>query len=113
MLSGGERTAKIDVFSFALILFEILVGLPAIGRTSASEELGKLPVNACERVAIPGFVPTFVSVLIESGLSANPQERPSFDDISEALKENYFRVADGVDADEVSAFVSLVESSET
>jgi serine/threonine protein kinase len=113
MLSGEERTAKIDVFSFALILFEIVVGLPVFGGTSTPEEPGKLPVNACERVEIPGFVPKFISVLIESGLSANPRERPSFDDISEALKENYFKITDGVDSDEVSAFVSLVESSET
>jgi serine/threonine-protein kinase len=113
MLSGEERAAKIGVFAFALILFEIVVGLPAVGRTIASEELGKLPVNACERVEITGFVPTFIYALIESGLSDNPQERSSFDDISEALKENYFRTADGVDSDEVSAFDILVESSET
>jgi hypothetical protein len=113
MLSGEERTAKIDVFSFALILFEIVVGLPALGRTSPPEEPGKLPVSAWERVEIPGFVPEFVSGLIESGLSANPRERPSFDDIYEALKKNYFRITDGVDSEEVSAFVSLVESSET
>jgi serine/threonine protein kinase len=113
MRSGQERTAKIDVFSFALILFEIVVGLPALGRTSTSEKLGKLSMNACERVDIPGFVPEFVSVLIESGLSANPRERPSFDDISESLKKNCFRITDKVDSDEVSAFVSLVEFSET
>jgi hypothetical protein len=46
MLSDQERTSKIDVSSFALILFEIVVGLPALGRTSAFEEVGKLPVNA-------------------------------------------------------------------
>jgi hypothetical protein len=113
MRSGEERTAKIDVFSFASILFKVVVGLPALGRTSTSEELRKLSMNPCERVDIPGFVPEFVSVLIGSGLSANPRERPSFNDISEALKNNYFRIADGVDSDEVSAFVSLVESSET
>jgi hypothetical protein len=113
MRAGEERTAKIDVFSFALILFEIVVGLPALGRTNASEELGKLPVNACERVESPGFVPTFIYVLIELGLSADPRERPSFDDIFEALEGNAFMIADGVDSDEVSAFVSLVESSET
>jgi serine/threonine protein kinase len=111
--SGEECTAKIDLFSFALILFEIVVGLPALGKTSTSEELEKLPVKASERVEIPGFVPEFVSVFIESGLSANPRERPSFNDISEALKRNHFRIADGVDSDEVSAFASLVESSET
>jgi serine/threonine protein kinase len=49
MLSGEECPAKIDVFSFALILFEIVVGLPALGRRNSSEELKKLPVNACER----------------------------------------------------------------
>jgi serine/threonine protein kinase len=108
---GEDRTASIDIVSFALILFEIVVGLPAVGRTSASEELGKLPMNAYERVKIPGFVPTFVSVLIKSGLSANPRERPLFDDMSEALKRNYFKIIDGVDSDEVSAFVNLVESS--
>jgi hypothetical protein len=113
MRPGSERTAKVDVFSFALILFEIVIGLPSLGRTGTSEELGKLPVNAYERVEIPGFVPEFISVLIESGLSANPREKPSFDDISEALKENNFKIADGVDSDEVSAFVSLVECSET
>jgi hypothetical protein len=113
MMTGEERTAKTDVFSFALILFEIVVGLPALGRTSTPEEPGKLPVSARERLEIPGFVPKFVSGLIESGLSANPRERPSFDDISETLKENYFRIADGVDSDEVSAFVISLECSET
>jgi serine/threonine protein kinase len=53
MLSGEERTAKIDIFSFALILFEIVVCLPVIGRTHASEDLEELPVNACECVCIP------------------------------------------------------------
>jgi hypothetical protein len=96
-----------------LILFEIVVDLSTLGRTSPLEEPGKLPVNACERVEIPGFGPEFVYRLIESGLSGNPQERPSFDTISEVLKRNYFRITDGVDIEEVSAFVSLVESSET
>jgi hypothetical protein len=88
-------------------------GLPNSSTNYASEQLGKLPVNACERAEIPVFVPTFVSVIIKSGLSANPRERPSFNDISEALKENCFRIADGVNSDEVSAFVSLIESTET
>jgi hypothetical protein len=45
-------------------------------------------MSACERVDIPGFVPEFVSELMESGLSVNPREKPSFDDISEALNSN-------------------------
>jgi hypothetical protein len=46
--SSEERTLKIDVFSFALILFEIVVDLPALGRTRPSEHLETLSVNACE-----------------------------------------------------------------
>jgi serine/threonine protein kinase len=70
--SSEKCTAKINAFSFALILFEIVVDLPVLRRTSASEGLEKHPLNACQRVEIPGFVPGFISVLIESGLSANP-----------------------------------------
>jgi serine/threonine-protein kinase len=61
MLPGEELTAKIDVFSFVLILFEIVIGLPALGQTNASEGLEKLPANLCECPEIPGFVPEFVS----------------------------------------------------
>jgi serine/threonine protein kinase len=112
MRSGEERTAKIDVFSFVLILFEIVVGLSFFGGINTSEEIGKLSVNVCERVDIPGFIPELASVLIESGLS-DSQKSPSFNAISDVLKEKYFRIADGVDSDEVSSFVRLVESSET
>jgi hypothetical protein len=108
-----EGIAKIDVFAFALILFEIVVNLPVLGKTDASEGLGKMPVNMCERIEIPGFVPEFVSVLILSGLSTHSREGSSLDDVSEALKKNSFRIADGVDSDAASALVSLVESSET
>jgi serine/threonine protein kinase len=37
--SSEKRTAAIDIFSFALILCEIMVGLPALGRTNISEGL--------------------------------------------------------------------------
>jgi hypothetical protein len=88
MRSREDRTAKIDVFWFALIWFGVLVGFPALGRTNTSKELGKLPARMCEWVDIPGFVPKFVPVLIGSGLSSNRRKRPSFDDIFEAVKEN-------------------------
>jgi serine/threonine protein kinase len=59
MPSGEERTAKIDVFSFALILFEIVVCFPALGKTSPSEEIGKLSMNACEPVQISACLSEF------------------------------------------------------
>jgi hypothetical protein len=67
-------------------------------------------VSACEYVEVPGFVLEFVSKLIDSGLSANPRERSSFHDISGALEENCFTIADSVDSDEILAFVDFVQS---
>jgi hypothetical protein len=109
MRSGEEHTAKIDVSSFALILFKLVVSLPALGRTITSEELEKLRVNALK------FQELFRSLFLCSLSQDCPQihERHSFNDISESLKENCSRRADGVDSNEVSAFASLVEYTET
>jgi hypothetical protein len=66
MLSGEEYTAKINVVSFGLVLFQIVVGRPALRRTDESDEGAE----------IAGFVPQVVFSPIESGLSANPQKIP-------------------------------------
>jgi hypothetical protein len=46
ILFDQEHTAKIDVFSCILILFEIVTGLLTRGRISPWEGFGKLQVNA-------------------------------------------------------------------
>jgi hypothetical protein len=48
MQSSEERTPKIDIFSFVLILFEIIVDLPVFRWTSPSEKFRKLPVSVDE-----------------------------------------------------------------
>jgi hypothetical protein len=62
-------------------------------------------------VSIPTGIPSFVSKIIESGLSPISGRRYSFNAILEILKQNNFRIEDGVDSAEVSAFVSWVESA--
>jgi hypothetical protein len=96
MQSCKDRTVKGDLFSFVLILLKIMIGLPFRRKKIISEKLRKLPVNMYEHCKVPRFILEFVSVLIKSGLSTNPPERLSFDDVSEALKKNYFRITDGV-----------------
>jgi serine/threonine protein kinase len=96
------QAKRIDVFSFASILFGILVG-------------GRVDVQAFRlegREMIPAFVASFVKDLIEQCWSANPSMRPSFDEIHRVMKENDFDVVEGNDVKEVLAFVSSVESSE-
>jgi hypothetical protein len=76
------------------------------------ERSGRAESPLIVRDALQAFVPGFVSGLILSGLSANPNDRPSFNEIIEALKKNDFRITEEVDSEAVSAFASWVESSE-
>jgi hypothetical protein len=108
VLSGCKQTQKADVFAFALILFSIVVGHPP--ETGERADLAEMPLIVGE--TIPGFVPEWVSRLIRSELSTYPDDRPSFNDIIEVLKKNCFRIAEEVDSEAVSVFVSSVESSE-
>jgi serine/threonine protein kinase len=91
--SEQRWTPKTDLYGFASILFEIVVGRPAHGE-----------------VSIPRNIPAFVSQIIEAGLWSGRQY--SFHDILEILKKNNFEIEDGIDSAEVFAFISWVESAE-
>jgi hypothetical protein len=85
----------VDIEAFASILFEIIVGRPSRGE-----------------ISVPRAIPGFVSKLIEAALQLKSEDKCSFNDIFEILKWNDFRIEDGVDSAEVSAFLSLTESAE-
>jgi hypothetical protein len=90
----GWRPEK-DIQAFASILFEVVFGRPPQGEAS-----------------IPTGIPDFVSSIIRSGLSSVSGRGYSFNSILDILKQNDFKIEDGVDSGEVSAFVSWVESAE-
>jgi hypothetical protein len=93
--SRKRWTSGRDIQAFASILFELMFGRPPQGETS-----------------IPKRIPGFVSRMIKSGLSHISGTSCSFSTILEILKQNDFKIEDGVDSAEVSAFVSWVESTE-
>jgi hypothetical protein len=93
--SGEGWTPKKDIQAFASILFELMFGHPPHGETS-----------------IPTGIPGFVSGIIELGFSPISGTSYSFNHILKILKQNNFKIEDGVDSTEVSAFVSRVESAE-
>jgi serine/threonine protein kinase len=100
-------TNSIDVFAFALIFYEILVGeavFPA--KLTALQIANRLQKGV--RAAIPGSIPQFVRQLIEAGWAQGPETRPSFREIFEVLEENNFAITDGVDTDAVRAYVQWV-----
>jgi hypothetical protein len=93
--SGERWTVERDIQAFASILFELVFGHPPQGD-----------------LFIPTGIPDFVSRIIKSGLSPRSERSYSFNTILEILKKNDFKIEDGVDSAEVSAFVSWVESAE-
>jgi hypothetical protein len=78
-----------------------------------AERSGRAERRLIVRDALQAFIPEFVSQLILSGLSTNPNDRPSFNGIIEILKDHDFRITEEVDSEAVSAFVNSVESSES
>jgi serine/threonine protein kinase len=112
VLIGHKPTQKADVYSFALILFSIVVGHFPFEETDDRGCCAERDVIVDDD-AIPSCVSEFVRQLILSGLSTNPDDRPSFSDIIEKMKENNFRIVEEVDSEAVFAFFHSVESSES
>jgi hypothetical protein len=91
--------------TFVSLLFEI-----AVGRSDAEPEAA--PIGAAGSPPVPAAVPAFVLRMIADGRSPESARRLSFVEIVAWLKDNRFKIAAGVNADEVSSFVSWVESLE-
>jgi serine/threonine protein kinase len=97
---------KIDVYSFALILYEIVVGHPVFAPTLTFMQLC-LKVARGERKEIPSNVEGFIADLIRRGWSSDPTERPSFAEIYNILKRNNFQIARAdFNAREVRSYVA-------
>jgi hypothetical protein len=92
---GKPLARKVDVQAFTTIFSEIVFG-------ASSERSGDAEA-----------VPSFVSEIIEIGQCTDLIELDPFTYILSLLKGDEFEIVEGVDVDEVTKFVSLIESSET
>jgi hypothetical protein len=99
--SGEEWAPTAEVSAFASLFFEIVVG-----------DTATPPIGAAGSPPFPAAVPAFVSRMIEERRSPESARRLSFAEIVTWLEANRFEIMTGVDSDEVSAFVSRVESPE-
>jgi hypothetical protein len=101
---GEGWSPQADVSALAMLLFEIVAGhsWPSLSAANAEED-GK--------VILPPDVPGFVSEIIEGRLRPIVGRELSFIAIFETLKKNGFHIVAGVEFNEVSAFVSGVESA--
>jgi serine/threonine protein kinase len=111
LFEEDSRTAKVDVFSFGLILYEIVVGHAVFPLSMRPAEIIRIHKNG-DRPNIPNSVVTSMKTLIELCWSPNPSDRPSFNEILKHIESNHFTIIPGADAKMIRLYVRGVRDWE-
>jgi hypothetical protein len=110
MYGDADYTAAVDIYSFALIVYEVLVGKLVFPPTAALPVLFKM-VSQGDRPPLPESMNSTVQEIIRQGWSGRTADRGSFEDIFDALRRIRFKMTPAVDMHKVAEFVALVEPS--
>jgi serine/threonine protein kinase len=97
---ASERVydSKVDVYSFGLILYEIVSGTGVLSSCDPRDKMRLFrELQGGNRPEIPESVLPFTRELIEKCWSASATERPSFKEIFESLKEVKLEIISGVE----------------
>jgi serine/threonine protein kinase len=86
-----DWSSKVDVYSFGLILYEVVVGSPVFRPNDPPDEIVEKKMTSF-LPSIPSEVPPSMVRLIHACLAFDPSIRPSFDDILTMLEEIYSSV---------------------
>jgi serine/threonine protein kinase len=108
----NSPTFESDVFSFGVILCELLSKQPRFSRDLSHLELMKQIVLDEVRPTIPHYICADVSQLIQECFEQNPAKRPSFVEILSRLDKMDFQITPGVNSEKVRRFVTIVKSRE-
>jgi serine/threonine protein kinase len=103
-INRGDYDGKVDVYSFGLILYEIVVGNGIF--SNPGSKLGFHGLKKEERPSIPGEVLPGAKELIEKCWEFEATKRPNFHEIWSFLERNNFEVISGADIKQVRSFVS-------
>jgi hypothetical protein len=102
-------TDKVDVFSFGLILYELLSGVAVFPLSlSPMEILRERRSRPQSRGMIPEECGSFMESLIGRCWSESPSDRPSFDDILRDFRGRQFEILPGVEGSRIGAAVDHV-----
>jgi serine/threonine protein kinase len=105
-------TPENDVFSFGLILYELIVGKPAIPKTMDPHKVGKMLVMEDWKPDIPNFVLPQTKELILDCLLKDYRYRLLFSDIFDRMKSMRFKLIPGVNSSKLVEFVKEIQARE-
>jgi serine/threonine protein kinase len=109
----NRYSQRSDVFSFGLILYELLTGQQAFSKELTPNEIMFKVALKHARPDIPEFVLPFARELITDCWAEEPGDRPPFDEIVDCLKKMKFKVMPNVNSSKLSAFVKEIEELES
>jgi serine/threonine protein kinase len=101
-----------DIFSFGLILYEIIVGNPVFPRSMESGPIMGAIVLRHYRPDIPHWVLPTTANLIRDCWADDYLERPSFDEILDRLEEMRFKLIGRVNSLKLITFVKDIKEWE-
>jgi serine/threonine-protein kinase len=108
----NATVAASDVFSFGLLLYELIAGRPGIPTQENVHSIAHLLVAKKWRPKIPDFVVPPMVDLIGACWANDSLERPTFNDILLELEEIEYRVTATVNSARVAAFVRQITKLE-
>lgn len=107
-ITSGNYSNKVDVYSFAITLFEIITQQSAYTVLTDSRDFFQQIINGT-RPEISKIENTTIKDLIIKCWDADPTERPSFADIVERIQQPDFKAAMNADESEVSNYLATFD----
>jgi serine/threonine protein kinase len=108
----GQYGWESDVFSFGLILYELVAREPAFPKHLNRLTIAKLLIIDDKRPTIPAFVLPAVKKLICQCWKRKRSRRPTFNEILNQLEEMKFKLTINVNSSKLSEFVKSIKDRE-
>jgi serine/threonine protein kinase len=108
----NEYSWESDVFSFGLILYELIAREPAFPKDLKQHAIAKLLIIDDKRPTIPAFVLPAVQKLIRKCWKRDPSRRPTFNQILNRLEVMQFKLTANVNSSKLFEFVQKVKDWE-